>query len=38
MKGTAALMLLGTVGALFGGVAEGQEATPRRQPGASLTL
>ena len=38
MKGTAALMLLGTVGVLIGGAAEGQVATPRRQPGAAMTL
>ena len=38
MKGTAALVLMGTVGALLGGAAEGQEATPRMQPGAAMTL
>ena len=38
MKGTAALILLGTIGVLIGGAAEGQVATPRRQPGAAMTL
>ena len=38
MKGTAALVLLATVATLLGGAVEGQEATPRRQPGAAMTL
>lgn len=38
MKSSAVLMLLGTVGTLLGGAVEGQEDTPRRQPGAAMTL
>ena len=38
MKDTAVLTLMVTVAALFGGAAEGQQATPRRQPGAAMTL
>ena len=38
MKSSAVLLLVGTVGTLLGGSVAGQEATPRRQPGAAMTL
>ena len=38
MKRSAVLLFVGTVGTLLGGSVAGQEATPRRQPGAAMTL
>ena len=38
MKSRAVLMLLATSGMLLGEAVMGQEATPRRQPGAAMTL
>ena len=38
MKSSAVLLLVGTVGTLLGGSVAGQEVTPRRQPGAAMTL
>ncbi len=38
MNSSAVVMLLGIGGALLGSAVEGQEATPRRQPGAAMTL
>ncbi len=38
MRITSALIVLGTVAAITGPAANAQEATPRRQPGAEITL